>query len=241
MKSQYRRRPLPASVTVEKWIIIASLLIFVAGCGGKRTAEETQEVQEPQEPTPLSQQEIENIIAGLKNFPDMPVEQDEVAVIETDMGRIVFSFYSDAAPVHAANFKKLAQAGYFDGTTFHRVIPGFMIQGGDILSRDDIPRNDGSGGPGYTLPAEIEKTHIRGAVAAARKGAGNPQKRSSGSQFYICVQEVPHLDGDYTVFGIVVDGMEVVERIVAVPRDRRDRPIKDTVMRKIRLIPRAKL
>ena len=233
---------------MTKLIITAALVLIIAACGQKRPAEEPQESparladgQEPAKMVVLSTDEIDKIVAEVKDLPSLQVEEGEVAVIETGMGRIVFEFYADAAPAHAANFKKLARAGYFDGTTFHRVIPGFMIQGGDILSRDAEPGNDGSGGPGYTIPAEIGKSHLRGTVAAARRGAGNPQKRSSGSQFYICVTDVSHLDGEYSAFGMVVEGLDVIDKIVAVPRDRRDRPLENVVMSRVRVVQRADL
>jgi len=129
---------------------------------------------------------------------------EEVAVIETAKGTIVFKFYPEAAPQHVANFKKLARDGFYNGLTFHRVVPGFVIQGGD-------PAGNGTGGPGYKIPAEIKMKHTDGAVAAAR--TNNPKKESSGSQFYICLGPQPHLDGEYTVFGQVIEGMDVVRNI----------------------------
>lgn len=115
----------------------------------------------------------------------------EVAVIETKFGKIVLSLYEQDAPQHVANFKKLIQSGFYNGTTFHRVIQNFMIQSGDPNSKDNDPMNDGMGGPGYTVPAEIKRYHKRGALAAARQGDQvNPAKASSGSQFYI-VQNGP--------------------------------------------------
>jgi cyclophilin family peptidyl-prolyl cis-trans isomerase len=163
------------------------------------------------------------------------VVKQELAVIETDSGKIVFKFYEKEAPQHVANFKKLAREGYYNGCTFHRVIPDFMIQGGDSLSKDDDRSNDGTGGPGYTIPAEIKIKHTRGAVAAARLGDQvNPEKRSSGSQFFICIKDLPHLDqGGYTVFGQVIEGMDVVDKIVKVERDKKDNPIKKVVMKKV--------
>lgn len=158
-----------------------------------------------------------------------------VATIETDFGKILIKFYAKEAPQHMANFIKLAKEGFYDGCTFHRVIPNFVIQGGDPLSRDDNPSNDGVGGPGYTIPAEIGVKHTRGAVAAARKGDQiNPEKRSNGSQFYICVKDLPNLDsGGYSVFGQVIQGMDVVDSIVSVDRDRRDNPLQKVVMKKV--------
>jgi len=170
-------------------------------------------------------------------------QQKEVGVIETNMGTIVIEFYDKDAPQHVANFKKLANSGFYDSTTFHRVVPGFVIQGGDPLSKDDDRSNDGTGGPGYTIPAEIKAKHIRGAVAAARLGDQvNPQKRSSGSQFYICLKDLPFLDGNYTVFGKVIEGIEVVDKIAKVDRDERDNPIEKVVMKKVYIKkPAAKL
>jgi cyclophilin family peptidyl-prolyl cis-trans isomerase len=183
----------------------------------------------------LSGRQIKQLQNRVKSLPDEVVSLSEVVVIETDYGTIVFEFFPYVAPIHAMNFKKLAKAGYFDSTTFHRVIPGFVIQGGDILSRDDNMYNDGTGGPGYTLQAEFGKKHIRGAVAAARMtDQVNPEKRSNGSQFYICVREQPFLDkAGYTVFGQVIKGMNVVSKIVKVRRNKRDRPINDVVMKRV--------
>lgn len=130
-----------------------------------------------------------------------------VATIFTEKGDIVVALDAGAAPKTVDNFVSLAREGFYDGLTFHRVVPGFVIQGGD-------PLGDGTGGPGYTVPAEIELEHVKGAIAMARKpDEANPERASSGSQFYITLDETPHLDGDYTVFGQVVEGMEIVESI----------------------------
>ena len=129
-----------------------------------------------------------------------------IATIVTDKGNIVVELYQDT-PQSTNNFVTLAQDGFYDGLTFHRVEPGFVVQGGD-------PAGDGSGGPGYTIPAEIKHNHLRGALAWARTGDQiNPERRSSGSQFYITLDAAPFLDGAYTVFGYVVDGMDVVDQI----------------------------
>ncbi len=163
---------------------------------------------------------------------------DTIVVIETSYGSMRLQLYRET-PQHRANFFKLAREGFFDGTTFHRVVPGFVIQGGDPNSKDADPNNDGLGGPGYTIPAEIRPglKHERGAVGAARTGdAVNPTRASSGSQFYIVVAEkgTPFLDGSYTVFGRVLEGMSVADSIAGVPRDARDRPLSDIPM-KVRL------
>jgi peptidyl-prolyl cis-trans isomerase B (cyclophilin B) len=127
------------------------------------------------------------------------------ARITTPKGDIVFSFYPDDAPIHSAAFIKLARAGFYDGLSFHRYEPGFVIQGGD-------PAGNGTGGPGYNLDAEFnEHPHIKGTVAMAR--SANPN--SAGSQFYICLDDAPFLNRQYTVFGHVVEGQNVVDQIRA--------------------------
>lgn len=126
-----------------------------------------------------------------------------VARISTPKGEMVFSFYPDEAPQHCAAFIKLAEAGFYDGTAFHRVEPGFVIQGGD-------PQGDGTGGPGYNLKAEFnERPHVRGTVAMAR--ASSPD--SAGSQFYICLDDARFLDKQYTVFGQLTGGFETLDAI----------------------------
>ena len=186
----------------------------------------------------LSRKDIDELNQRIQQLPDEPVTPADVAVIETDFGDIIISFFPYVAPLHAMNFKKLAAAGYYDSTTFHRVIPGFVIQGGDILSRDDNVYNDGAGGPGYTIQAEFGRRHVRGAVAAARSADEvNPQKRSNGSQFYICLEDQPYLDRmGYTVFGQVIRGMDVVDKIAKVKRNNRDRPIRDVIMKRVYMI-----
>jgi len=162
----------------------------------------------------------------------MAADTDQVAVIETRFGKMVVEFYNQDAPKTVANFIKLAKQGFYNGTTFHRVIPGFMIQGGDPNSKDDDRSNDGTGGPGYTIEAEIKREHKRGTVAMARLGDQiNPEKRSSGSQFFINVKDNPFLNGEYTVFGNVIAGMDVADKIVNVPRDARDNPIQKVEMK----------
>jgi peptidyl-prolyl cis-trans isomerase B (cyclophilin B) len=131
------------------------------------------------------------------------------AVLDTDKGTIVIELYPAVAPKTVANFEKLSRDGFYNGLTFHRVEPGFVVQGGD-------PNGNGTGGPGYTVPAEISPTehHLRGTVAMARTGDEvNPQRASSGSQFYICLAPAPFLDQKYTIFGGVVKGMDVVDQI----------------------------
>lgn len=166
--------------------------------------------------------------------------QEPVFDIVTTMGTIRVKLYKDT-PKHRDNFIKLALTHYYDNVLFHRVIDGFMIQGGDPYSRDTSRRAQeliGQGGPGYTIPAEFvpEYKHIKGALAAARMSdVANPMKESSGSQFYL-VQDtgacVP-LDGSYTVFGQTVEGIEIIDRIAKVPVNNRNRPLNDVVIKKI--------
>lgn len=147
---------------------------------------------------------------------------EKIAIISTKFGSMTVKLFPEIAPRHVESFIKLTGQGFYNGTTFHRVIPGFMIQGGDPNSRDPKNRmSHGTGGPGYTIPAEFsDKHHKRGIVSMAR--SSNPD--SAGSQFFIVVADAPHLDGQYTVFGEVIDGMDVADKIVAVPRDPRDNP-----------------
>jgi peptidyl-prolyl cis-trans isomerase B (cyclophilin B) len=143
------------------------------------------------------------------------------AVIETKFGDIELKFFPDVAPNHVNNFIELAKKGFYDGTTFHRVIPGFMIQGGDPNSKDPDKSMHGMGGPGHSVKAEFNSTpHKRGILSMARSS----QPDSAGSQFFICVADAPFLDRQYTAFGEVVSGMDAADKIVNQPRDKRDNP-----------------
>jgi cyclophilin family peptidyl-prolyl cis-trans isomerase len=156
-------------------------------------------------------------------------QQNKVVVLQTSAGRILIELDDFAAPKTCKNFRELVTDGFYNNTVFHRVIPNFIIQGGDPKSKSTAVDRDtfGLGGPGYTLPAEIELKHDRGAVAMARlPDEVNPKRESNGSQFYICVAPCPSLDDQYTVFGHVIKGMEVVDAISNEPRDRRDNPLK---------------
>jgi len=190
-------------------------------------------------------------------------DNKEVVVIETRLGNMELELY-DSTPKHKENFIKLVDEGFYDSLLFHRVIPGFMIQGGDPDSKNADPgQRLGMGGPGYTIDAEIGAAHLRGALSAARRGGPtNPDKKSSGSQFYIVTGSpvtaaqldnierrkgityteeeratyleeggTPQLDGDYTVYGRLISGFEVAEKIANEPRDRSDRPKKDIRMK----------
>lgn len=152
----------------------------------------------------------------------------QIAVIETNFGNIVIQLFPDVAPGHVENFVKLAQDGFYDGSTFHRVIPGFMIQGGDPNSKDEDRSNDGQGGPGFTINAEFSDVpHKRGILSMAR--AQDPN--SAGSQFFIVVKDSNFLDGQYTVFGEVIEGMDVADKIVNVKRDGNDNPLEKVTMK----------
>lgn len=147
----------------------------------------------------------------------------EQAVLETNLGKIVVSFFPDKAPKHVAAFKKLIQSGFYEGTKFHRVIPGFMIQGGDPNTKAGDRSRYGTGGPGYNLPAEFNDVkHKRGVLSAARSSDPN----SAGSQFFLMVADAPHLDGQYSAFGQVVEGLDIADAIVKLPRDGRDCPLQ---------------
>jgi peptidyl-prolyl cis-trans isomerase B (cyclophilin B) len=157
------------------------------------------------------------------------------AIIDTQFGSMEIRFFPDKAPKHVENFIKLAKEGFYNGTIFHRVIPGFMIQGGDPNTKGTNTSTYGTGGPGYALKAEFnDHPHVRGAVSMARSQAPD----SAGSQFFIVVKDSRFLDGKYTVFGEVVKGMEVADKIVAQARDPRDKPLERIPMT-VRIIENA--
>lgn len=221
-------------------------MIVMAGCSPKTIDKERQKTD--------SQTTMK------ENDEEKPTAQTMV-IIHTDFGDMKVALYNET-PLHRDNFVKLVKEKYYDGTLFHRVINGFMIQAGDPDSKNAKPgQHLGQGGPGYTVPAEFNTKliHKKGALAAARMGDQvNPTKASSGSQFYIAqgqvytaqqlsmlmqrmgknpsslqidtyttVGGVPHLDGDYTVFGQVIEGLDIIDKIAAVKTDRADRPLQD--------------
>jgi len=149
------------------------------------------------------------------------------ANIETNIGKISFKLIPESAPETVRNFEKLAKEGFYDGTLFHRVIPGFMIQGGDPNTKTDNKSSWGMGGPGYNIKAEFSsRTHLRGIVSMARSQDPN----SAGSQFFIVTADSTFLDRQYTVFGEVVEGMDVADKIVNLERDGNDCPLEKTQM-----------
>ena len=189
---------------IKQITILLAIILTIVGCGTKQKNKDT-------------------------------VMDKDIAVIKTEFGDIKLEFFDDIAPKHVESFKLHAQNGYYDGTTFHRVIPGFMIQGGDPLTKSEDKSRHGTGGNAakffgigsedsestWDLPAEFSATtHARGILSMAR--SQNPD--SGGSQFFICVADANQLDNQYTVFGKVVSGMEVVDAIVSAPRDARDNP-----------------
>ena len=151
--------------------------------------------------------------------------------IETNFGNIEFKLLPELAPEHVRNFIKLTQSGFYDGTLFHRVIPGFMIQGGDPNTKDpNFKSSWGMGGPGYTINAEFNsRSHLRGIISMARSTDPN----SAGSQFFIVTSDSTFLDREYTVFGEVTSGMDIADKIVNIPRDGNDCPQEEAKMTKV--------
>ena len=149
------------------------------------------------------------------------------AIVNTNFGNIQFELLADIAPETVRNFIKLAKSGFYDGTLFHRVIPKFMIQGGDPNTKESDKSTWGTGGPGYNIKAEFSsRSHLRGIVSMAR--SADPD--SAGSQFFIVTSDSTFLDREYTVFGEVVDGMEVADKIVNLPKDGNDCPLQEAKM-----------
>ncbi len=216
---------------MKKYLIlaigVAVLALVASACGNKRKAAAEAQVQAEQEAVAVEQAKQDSIKVE-KKLSDLA--EEPIFDIVTNYGVIKIKLYKDT-PLHKANFAKLALSGFYDGLLFHRVINGFMIQGGDPLTKDPANADRfGTGGPGYTVPAEIlpQYRHKKGALAAARRGdAANPMKESSGSQFYIVQNEqtCAQLDGQYTVFGETIEGLDVIDKIAAVETDRRDRPV----------------
>ncbi len=158
------------------------------------------------------------------------------AILHTNKGDIGIEFFTDTAPNTVANFVKLAESGFYDSTKFHRVIKGFMDQGGDPLTKDDSKQAQwGTGGPGYTIPDEISAAHLNDAGTIAMANTGQPN--SGGSQFFLNAVDNHSLDGGYTVFGKVVSGMDVVTAINNVPTDSSDRPLDPVVLTGVTLAP----
>ena len=229
---------------MKRYLTLAFLVLLAASCGGRRGQNDAEgdaadslateaPVEAKADPKPAKADTV-----SVTNFRTR-LPQEPYFDIATSMGTIRVKLYKDT-PKHRDNFTRLAISHYYDGVLFHRVIDGFMIQGGDPYTRDTSRIDEwGEGGPGYTIDAEIvpEHTHKKGALAAARRGnLANPMKESSGSQFYIVQDSTncKHLDGEYTVFGEVVAGLNVVDRIARVSTDRYDRPERPVRIQRIR-------
>ena len=199
---------------MKRIVLILAAAMAIASCACRNESEQAAETQTEMEKTQIAEPEFEMV---------------------TTHGTMKLKLYS-MTPKHRDNFVKLVNEKYYDGMRFHRVIEGFMIQGGDPYSRDTSKINLwGQGGPDYTVPAEFvnQYWHKKGAIAAARKGdMANPTKASSGSQFYIVHDEnnCLHLDGQYSIFGEVTEGLEVIDRIAAVPTDAYDRHYEDVMI-----------
>lgn len=222
---------------MNKFVCLGLALALVCACKGR-----PQEAQEAGDAQEQAQEVALDTVAAKKAASALP--QEPVFAIVTNKGTIKVKLYKDT-PLHRDNFEKLALAGYYDSLLFHRVIDGFMIQGGDPFTRDSAKVDQwGMGGPKYTIPAEIfgaDSTllhrHKKGALCAARRGdLANPFRESSGSQFYLVQNPdaCTHLDSAYTVFGETVAGLNVIDKIARERTDRSDRPLSPVVIRSIR-------
>jgi len=209
--------------------LLLLLVLAVGGCaatsdsttpstsGNAEVTGENKAGESTKEPAPVN----ETMSNTEATAADKPKDGEEVAVIETNHGKIVPQFFPTKVPGTVKICKDLAKKGFYDGTLFHRVIPGFMIQGGDPNTKKPDKSMYGTGGPGYQIKAEFNDTkHVPGILSMAR--SSDPD--SAGSQFFIVVGTAPHLDGSYTAFGKVVTGMDVVKKIEALPTDQRDNP-----------------
>lgn len=214
-------------------ILFLAAAVLLAGCKNGKEPQPVEGTDPAAEQTTEQTQESK----PMNETPAKPADKwaelgdEPMLTIKTTDGTMTVKLYAET-PLHRDNFVKLAKSGFYNGLLFHRIIKGFMIQGGDPFTRDSSKvAQYGTGGPGYTIPAEIVagKTHKKGALAAARRGDQvNPAKESSGSQFYI-VQDAEgcsHLDGEYTIFGEVVNGLDVIDKIASERTDFRDRPVR---------------
>jgi cyclophilin family peptidyl-prolyl cis-trans isomerase len=171
--------------------------------------------------------------------PDVAVAMVKVGK-ERDLRRVVIGLYDDAAPLHVQNFKDLVARRYYKGMRFHRAFPGTLLQTGDPYSKRGPTDRTGTGGPGYTIPAEIRLPHSKGAIAAARiDGPTNPARVSNGSQFYICLKAMPDLNGQYTVFGRILEGLEDLDDISRQTTDPNNFPLEKITIKSIVMEPRA--
>lgn len=209
-----------------------AMAAMLSSCSGKKGNEENVNDAIEEEVIDINSPSVAEQVAQLP--------EEAVFDIVTNLGTISVKLYNDT-PKHRENFAKLAFSGFYDNILFHRVINGFMIQAGDPYTKDDTKvAAYGTGGPGYQIPAEFvpEHKHIKGALAAARKGdSANPLKESSGSQFYLVQDEAAcaQLDGQYTVFGETVEGIDVIDKIAAVETGARDLPVNKVIIKSVTL------
>ena len=170
--------------------------------------------------------------------PDVAVMQIQIGK-EKQTQQVVIGLYDTAAPGTVENFKELVRKKFYNGMRFHRVFPNTLVQTGDPRSRHGDSERSGTGGPGYTIPPEIGRSHARGAVAMSRlPDSVNPTRVSNGSQFYVCLTPLPKLDGKYTVFGEVLEGLDVLDYISGQPTDSNDFPLAKIVIKSITIQPR---
>jgi len=202
----------------KTFILSLVLMFFLFGCGKK---EEVQTEKAEEQPAQVE----ETKAPETKSISQEPIvrDKDPIVVMETNYGTIELELFWKETPKTAENFLRLVISGFYDGLTFHRIVPNFVIQGGD-------PSGDGTGGPGYSIPFEKANTkHLRGYLGMARSQDPN----SAGSQFYICLRDLPNLDNNYVVFGKVNKGMDVVDKIAAVKTGPGDFPVEKVVMTKV--------
>ena len=217
-------------------LCILCSLSLMSSCGNNPKKAQEKETEQAVADSIAAVEQTKKTMEIIANLPEEPVFE-----IVTSMGTIKVKLYA-GTPKHLENFARLAIEKYYDGLLFHRVINGFMIQAGDPLTKDPANKDRfGTGGPDYTVPAEFvpEYTHKKGALAAARRGdAANPYKESSGSQFYIVQNEAAcaALNGQYTVFGETVEGLDVIDAIASVRTDARDCPLQDVKIVTIRVV-----
>jgi cyclophilin family peptidyl-prolyl cis-trans isomerase len=227
-----------------KWFLTIAVALLVVGCGAPKSAQPVAKppTEPPTQVADTTQPATPAETTAGKTVTPPPAEKgmlkDTLDVTKLpenlyfnikvkDYGTMKIQFYTKDAPKNVTNVANLGIKGFYNGLTFHRLIPGFMIQGGD-------PSGNGTGGPGYTVPAEIKKRHEKGSMAMARTGDNvNPEKRSSGSQFYICFKPTPQLDGQYTVIGQLKDGMDVLDKLEKVQTGAMDKPTKPVVMEQV--------
>ena len=233
---------------MKRYLTLAVLVFLAASCGGRHGKQDgdgaaadslaTETAQKPEGKSRAAKTTAKADTISVSNYKNR-LPEEPIFDIVTSMGTIRVKLYKDT-PKHRDNFTRLALTRYYDGVLFHRVINGFMIQGGDPFTRDTSRVEEwGEGGPGYTVDAEIlpEHTHKKGALAAARRGnLANPMRESSGSQFYLVQDSTSckHLNGEYTVFGETIGGLNVIDRIARVQTDRLDRPVRPVVIQRIR-------